>query len=341
MRKFINIALVMLVAISTVGCYESFEDPSAAHVYTDADFADAQLISIYTLKQMYSSLPMDGSSEVTENYVIRGKVISSDEQGNVYKSLYILDHSDPDGSAAIELRLYASNYVEFPVGTMVYVRLQGLVMGDYRGMLSVGATSADPDYANSNIEEKLLRTAHIFRGSTVPMDYRDTVVITRENYTTELTDAMLGRLVRFEGVESTFGTAQWGYNNYFPNYFASSDDSFDWNSTLGEVNEEFIYPPLSFYGQNPTVVHTNSTQTRFYGSSWYSYDREGTDNTSGQYVIRCSAYAYFRTQDIPSDGQFVDLTAIYTVFKSSGNSDTLKAYQLVVNTGSDIVEVNQ
>lgn len=340
MRKLINLALVAFVALCAVSCYSDFEEPSAAHVYTDADFADAEIISIRELKSRYSSLAMGTGSEVTENLVVRGKVISSDRDGNVYKSLYILDHTDPEGSAAIEVRLYASNYVEFPVGAMVYVRLEGLVMGDYRGMLSIGAPTSDPDYANTNIQERLLLKDHIFKGSVVPMDYRDTVVVTADNYSTYLTDEMLGRLVRFERVESAFATSQWGYNNTFPNYFASTDDSFDWDDTLGEVNDEFTYPPLAFYGQNPTKEHSNATLTRFYGSSWYTYDRNGTDNTSGQYVIRCSAYANFRQQDIPDDGSFVNLTAIYTVFKSSTDNYDLKAYQLVVNSGSDVQTVN-
>lgn len=340
MRKLINYALAVVVAISSVSCYNTFEEPKAAHIYTDADFADAQIISIRDLKEMYGKLPMGGSSEVTENYVIRGKVISSDKNGSVYKSLYILDHSDPEGSAAIELRLYASNYIQYTTGAMVYVRLQGLVMGDYRGMLSVGAKSSNPEYANSNIEERLLLKEHIFLGSVVPMDFRDTVVINRDNYKTALTDEALGRLVRFEGVESAYGTAQWGYGNYFPNYFADATDSFDWNKTLGEVNPEFIYPPMAYYGQNPTVAQTSSSLVRYFGSSWYSYDRAGTDNTSGQYVIRCSAYARFRQQNIPEDGQYVNITAIYTVFKSAGNNEAQKAYQLLLNAGTDLKVVN-
>ncbi len=340
MKKLINLALVMLVALSTVGCYSDFSEPHVESFYTDKNFADATIISVRELKERYSTIPMGGNAEVEENLVVRGKVISSDRDGNVYKSLYILDHSDPKGSAAIELRLYASNYVEYPVGTMVYVRLKGLVIGDYRGMLSIGAKSADPSYANTNIQERLLLKAHIFRGSRVPMDFRDTVVVNKDNYKTALNDDMLGRLVRFEGVESSYGTSAWGYENTFPNYFAGADDSFEWNMSLAEVDSVFAYPPLAYYGQNPTIAQTSNTMVRYFGSSWYSYDRAGTDNKVGQYVVRCSGYARFRERAIPDNGALVDLTAIYTVFKNASNNDELKAYQLVVNYGTDIKVVD-
>ncbi|MDE5709154.1 MAG: hypothetical protein K2I32_06895, partial [Alistipes sp.] len=48
--------------------------------------------------------------EAAADYYIKGKVISSDAQGNVYKSLYI-----DDGTAAIELKLCGTLYTTFPL----------------------------------------------------------------------------------------------------------------------------------------------------------------------------------------------------------------------------------
>ena len=62
-------------------------------------------------------------------------------------------------------------------------------------------------------------------------------MVTKDNYKTAISDAALGRLVRFEGLESKFGTAPWGYKNTFPNYFANST-SYDVNSPgWSDINE--------------------------------------------------------------------------------------------------------
>ena len=78
---------------------------------------------------------------IEDDVVIKGKVISSDAEGNVYKSLYIYD-----GEQAIELRLMNDNYVNYPLGQIVYVKAQGLSLASYRYMLSLGAAPAlEPD----------------------------------------------------------------------------------------------------------------------------------------------------------------------------------------------------
>ena len=90
-------------------------------------------------------------------------MISSDRQGNIYKSLYIYD-----GTAGIELKLYNGLYLDFlldlaskPIKSQwVYVRLDGLYLGNYRMMLSIGGAPSDgintagnhKFYANSNLD---------------------------------------------------------------------------------------------------------------------------------------------------------------------------------------------
>ncbi len=346
MKKIINIlALVALFAMGFTGCYNNYDIPEPAKVYSESDFSDLERISIYDLKTTYSEkLEVGGSELITDDIYISGKVISSDKEGNVYKSLYILDHSG-EKSAGIELKLFASNYVFYPVGTMIYVKLKGLTLGDYRCMLSVGEVSADESYANNNIENRLTLDSHIFVGETLPMVSQDTIVVVRaeptelqkaENYIyyMDLTDDYLGCLIRFEDVESAWGTALWGYGNTFPNYFSSADYTFTWDSAN--------------YDWAPTLAYVSDDNLNYYGSSWYSYDPD-TESTDirGHYVARVSSYSRFRSTLIPSDGQHLDITAIYTRFaynRSDYSSDSAfetsqsnAAYQLVINCGDDIV----
>ncbi|MFI3327573.1 MAG: DUF5689 domain-containing protein [Rikenellaceae bacterium] len=377
MKRFINITLLALVGAMVVGCYNDFTMPEPDIVYTDADFSDSEIISIKEFKRRYQHVygadtdgdsydVYDDSEEITANIVIRGKVISSDEPGNIYKSLFIQDGSVSDGTrAAIELRLYASNYTKYPIGSTVYVRLKGLSIGDYRGMLSIGAyniammdayneakangTLSDDnyeDYAGSihtSIEDRYTLSQHIFLGESGEITEDDVYVVNASNYETlhsgTAVDNYLACLIRFEGLESAFtesGAAAWTTYTY-PSYFSSSssDGSFDWSSKLGEVNEAMINPPLAYSGVNPVTLSGGSND--FYGSSWYTFDRTSESHTA-QFILRVSGYARFKTRNIPADGTKVNITAIFTQYMNA--SGYYITYQLVNSFSEDLVELD-
>ncbi len=357
MRNILKLAFVASLAIAAVGCskYESFTEPAAAHVYTDADFEGDSIISVKALKAAFSDLDSyegyypDYSTNigrvVEDDIVIRGKVISSDEDGNIYKSLFLLDHHE-DGTAAIELRLFASNFPYYPVGSMVYVKLKGLTIGNYRSMLNIGVESVNAEYANTQIENSITLAEHIFLGEDVGMNSADTLVVDANSYD-ELSYLDLGRLVRFEGIESRWGSAMWyAYQTSYPSYFLSSDNSFDWMSGMegGAGSDQLENPGLAYYGTNPNDQY--SSLSRYYGTAWFSYneDEASTENV-GQYLLRTSGYARFRTQQLPADGAKVNITAIFTRYGRNAFTqditadDTYTLYQLSMNHGSDIVEL--
>jgi len=335
-----------------VGCYNDFDAPSPEPSMTDERMQADGLayISIGDLKQKFYSAKGDNPGQpasltIGEPLYTRGKVISSDRDGNIYKSLYIYDS---ESESAIELKLASGNYLFHPVGQIVFVKLQELVVGNYRGMLSIGTRSFNTDYSNDNIETEILRREHIFAGEQQPMLVSDTLVITKENYSSVLADndgvygrAALGRLVRFEGLESHYGTAQWGYQNTFPNYFANST-SYDVNSPgWSDIPEWATWAAKR-------LLPGSVTETYFYGSAWFTYanPNDGVKGkyTPGNYVIRTSGYSSFRDGRIPADGATVDITAIYTIYTSSSATPaTAKgncAYQLVLNSGKDVVVKN-
>ncbi len=336
MRKLRLLALLSLLA---AGCYNDFDTPAPAPAVTDADFTaeGLQYISIAEVKERYlRANPSAGDGAVagwtvTEPLYTRGKVISSDRTGNIYKSLYIFDHTT---GSAIELRLNSGNYLAHPVGQMVYVRLEGLVVGNYRGMLSIGSPTSDSAYSNGNIETTVALAEHIFRGGRESMTAADTLVITPQNYRTALSDADLGRLVRFEGLTSRFGKAAWGYQNRFPNYFANSTSYDSASPGWEDINS---WATWAAFRRIPVVGGEGFADTYFYGSAWFSYgDLSGSygNYTPGNYVVRTSGYCSFRSEPIPRDGTQVDLTAIYTKYtNSSGHNIT---YQLILNDLADV-----
>uniref|UniRef100_UPI003FF076AC DUF5689 domain-containing protein n=1 Tax=Alistipes shahii TaxID=328814 RepID=UPI003FF076AC len=156
--KSLKIALAALVGLVAGSCYNDFDTPAPQKLYTADDMAAMGLtrITIAEVKEKFGPISNTGTNDnfsttktlkfrtrtseeakfdglmewpEASKYYIKGKVISSDRQGNIYKSLYIYD-----GTAGIELKLYNGLYLDFlldlaskPIKSQwVYVRLDGL-----------------------------------------------------------------------------------------------------------------------------------------------------------------------------------------------------------------------
>ncbi len=102
------------------------------HIPSDTDpTRQEERVSIAYLKTLYKGAPV----QVTGEYRISGAVVSSDVQGNFYKTL-VLD----DGTGGIEVKLDLERIFElFMIHTRVTVRCNGLWLGSYGGTLQLGA----------------------------------------------------------------------------------------------------------------------------------------------------------------------------------------------------------
>lgn len=341
MKKIAMMLLTAAMSVFLTGCYNDFDTPAEAKIYTDADFTAEGMtyVSIKQLKADFWRTTGAGAGavaswEINKPLYTRGKVISSDRFGSIYKSVYLYDEAT---ESAIELKLNNGSYVFYGPGRELFVKLEGLVLGNYRGMVSIGAKSGNPEYSNDNIELPVMIMDHVFRGEEKGMTSADTLVVTRENYMA-LTEDALGRLVRFENIESKFGTAPWGYNNSFPNYFANQT-SYDVNSTEtlnGVTWQELIQGKPTWAAKGK--LNADKKDTYFYGSAWFTYDAtdpgQDTNAAPGNYVVRTSGYARFIDDPIPADGTRVDLTAI--LVKYTNSSGRYVTYQLTLNDGSDV-----
>ena len=182
MNKIFKIGIIVAVVLGFTACYNDFDDPAPTKYWTADDFAGSKIISIKDFKQLFYDEYGTGSSslaktyEVTEDYVISGKVISSDQDGNVYKAVYI-----DDGTAAIELKLMVSNYVYYHVGQTIFVKTKGLAIGCYRYMLSVGAMPSAENitngYANTTIDTPPDLAIHFFMGKSRQVTEEDVITV--------------------------------------------------------------------------------------------------------------------------------------------------------------------
>jgi len=169
MRKIFLATMAALAAL--VSCQEwepvmtlSYEDPAE---FVPVDMDDQVNMTIAELKSKY---PGHGSPlEITENWIIKGQVVSSDKAGNVYRELYI-----QDATGGIDVKVGKSSmYNDYKVGQWIYVKCQDLTLGEYGyksgnyggdGMLQLGMADPTGSYETAYIDVQLLIDSHIFRG---------------------------------------------------------------------------------------------------------------------------------------------------------------------------------
>lgn len=329
MNKILKLCMLVAAVLSFSSCYNEFEEPSPAKVWTKEDFTGSKFISVKDFKQLFydeygnAASSLGKTLEITEDYVISGKVISSDQAGNVYKSVYIYDESSKSG---IELKLMVSNYVYFPVGQTLFVKAKGLAIGSYRYMLSLGGMPTAEDitkgYANRNLESNLLISKHIFNGEHGSLTADDVLVVNESNYKTILNDDALGRLVRFEGLTYKEGTFD---SDRYPQYLETTYPN---GSTTAVYENKYFKDE----GLTPTYAYSYDGN-RYYGSAWVSYNG-GSDTKNGNYLLRVSGYSNFALQPLPADGSKGNITAIYT--KYSSKSGGFIKYQLLLNSIDDV-----
>lgn len=306
------------------------------------DWSSTKTIKFGELTQMEASSRKGGEAIVTwkeaANYYIKGRVISDDTQGNVYKSMFI-----DDGTAGIEIKLTNGVYLNYPQGSWVYILLRDLYIGNYRMMLSIGegptssynVVGSSKYYANSNIEDPKVIKEHIYLGKADDSSPLYVKVINESNYN-ELSFDDLGRLIRFEGMKCFYSgtTTQRGDTN--PAVILSAG-----------YNETQIYPQWidTSYTTTPVIKPWykwaySYNGVSLYGSVCFTYHYDelmsgqnfSTDK-AGVYAVRSSGYSRFAGRPVPRDGAEATITAIYGVYGRSQNDMT---FQLTVNNFEDM-----
>ena len=376
--KLNRLFALVAVAVMTVGCYEKFETVGPRPVYTDdsfeAMFPDAERITILELKEAFGEISNTGVNSGWGNtkykligedifagrdVYIKGKVISNDEEGNIYKSLHIQDHT-----AGIELKLNNNVGIRYKYGSWVYVRLTDLYLGNYRMMLSLGGAPSESwnkagehkFYANSNIELQEVIDRHVFAGEMDELNVGtydewladpysvDIITVTPENYETVLPNSkereqMFGRLIRFEGLEC--------------HYAGVANQDGVTNPGLKSGSFENIYPSWLYTDPRPTVskpwyhwaFKEDITGRSLCGSVCFTYDHDATVcSANGVYALRSSGYSRFARRNVCKDRERATITAIYGIYAQKsdykGNADDYASYQLTISSYDDIEFAN-
>lgn len=383
--KLTKIVITAIAGLLAVGCYNKFEMPADVAAGTPIEYNDAIMeamglthISIADMKAMYGNLQstgvtdnasstvykyfsgkggVNGDREIGgQDYYIKGKVLTSDEQGNVYKSLHIWD-----GTGAIELKLTNGLYLDYPCDlakretVYVYVKLTGLYLGSYRMMLSLGdiptegfnAWGSYKFYANSNIVSPNKVRQYVFRGEkttlnegTDPDDPTvDILVLNDSSYNSirpagsydsrnlssgEGPTKYLGRLIRFEGVQMVYAGVTDPKTNSKP--AAIKNDGYDqiypaWICTSGllvnDKLEQVVNQPWYKWAYSKNNVS-------LYGQACVAFPSAVTSSTMytaspGIYIVRTSGYSKFANKNLPKNGAVGSVMGIYSIYTKYTN----------------------
>ena len=129
---FSSLTLALFLSISFVACVKTdFDQPP-----TGGDGMDIPTnTTIQELRALHET--SGGYDNITDDLVIGGVVVMDDRSGNYYKTIVI-----QDSTGGIEVK-FSNGYLynRYPVGRKIYIRCQGLVLGDYNKLIQlVGGT---------------------------------------------------------------------------------------------------------------------------------------------------------------------------------------------------------
>ena len=167
------------------------------------------------------------------HYIIKGRVVSSDEQSNVFKSLYIQDET---GVMPLSINQY-SLYVNNRVGQEIVVDLTGLYCGRYAAQFQVGGISYDEKTGDAStyfMAPEIYAMHREYNGNPQP-ELVDTMLV--EDLSSITGDDIMkwqGQLVRFNNV--TFTNASDPNNNQLCNEYHSSGYSQQISGKFGSVD---------------------------------------------------------------------------------------------------------
>ena len=300
-----------------------YEDPEYQKIYTDADFES--FTSIAEVKDMYVA---NGSKpyKIQKTCVIKGQVTTSDQVGNLYKTLYIQDET-----AGIEIKIGKNGlYNEYKLGQWLYVDCTGLTVGDYNGMINIGYEDPTGEYETGYLEHQYVIDYYIYKGA-YDTPVKPVVVTEDELHNKE----NLGRLVTIENLKydnhifilayvdpngdrkdynnNGIFIDEEGPDNYGVTTWACSESK--WKEYLTAGNFDSVEAPGGTVGK-----YRNPDGTYSIGSMAYSvsqYFKMGSTDVQ----VRSSGYARFADTEIPSeviDGTAtVTFTGILTEYKGA------------------------
>lgn len=141
-RYMSSAAIAAVAALGFAGCQDDVDDPGFKTPVSEL----TPNTTIAEIKEAYwndaaNYIDTVGLNGAGEHIVISGRVVSSDESGNIYKSLVI-----QDATGALAMSINANSlFNRYRIGQEVVVDVTGMYLGKYSSLQQLGF----PDYSSS------------------------------------------------------------------------------------------------------------------------------------------------------------------------------------------------
>ena len=186
--KKIFLLFVSLSIIAASCVKQKFDEPSPNGTLSSLKGN----ITVADLKKMHTAV--GGFDLIAKDGILEATVIADDQSGNYYKTIVI-----QDATGGMEVKInYASIYNDFPIGRVLFIKVNGLTLGDYNGTLQIGGGTYDNagKTALSGIEQVLV-PSYIEKGA------KDKFVTPKLVKIADLAPEMVSTLLKIENVQFT------------------------------------------------------------------------------------------------------------------------------------------
>jgi hypothetical protein len=184
-RSRISWTLVLLSIFLWPSCYKNFDEPPA--------YTGIAIQANHSIRALRMAHIPGNFAKLIGNQIITGIVVANDASDNFYKTIVI-----QDSTGGISVRLDGFGLAaDYPIGQRLFIRLNGLWMGAYGGMLQLGG---GVDNSNPSFPEIIPIPAPLFskyilagkkEANPLPMKIRFE----------HLKDSMQSRLVQIDSIE--------------------------------------------------------------------------------------------------------------------------------------------
>ena len=297
MKKYFSIIRIFILSL-TVFLTSCVQDD----VYSTPDLQGKcqDLTPTKTIAEVKTAFA-NNTATITDDIIIEGYVSSSDESGNVYKTIYLQDAPENPTQGLVVSVDAVSTYTSFPQGSKVYIKLKGLAFGRYGNVLQVGYNNIDP-ITNTptfgRIPEKLVAN-HLVRSCASKVKIVPKVITLASLTNTSTVDPLIGALVQINNAEFPINLL---CNIYAPNGLT--------------VNRQIVDPTMT------TPINSRVVRNSGYASFAADQLPSGNGTFIGILSKFNSDYQFFinRVSDLNMKGARLDGTTPSCTFNTTGKT---------------------
>lgn len=269
LKYIIGLTLLTAAAAGVTSCQDDIDAPGL-----DNPVAEHKAnITIKELKEMYWQELTNYTIEVgkapdSTDYYIAGRVISSDDGGNIFKKIVL-----QDSTGAITFSIDSYNLAQrYRRGQELVIRITGLTIGKYAGLMQFGIADTYLDGTQTSFMSHELFALHTEFNGLPELDKIDTLVFDSFDQLPVSTEGLIknqSQLVRLNNVKFINGGKE-KFSNYHENVSQYITDGYGngtasgpvavrtsgysnfWNNTLPTGSGDLV-GILSYYASGSTI----------------------------------------------------------------------------------------